>query len=68
MLLTHRRRVLQAQAKVPLSLFLIFTMTISSVLSKYHFTSVSGFVNICLVIIGNILVLPKVLDVVGLCS
>jgi len=53
--------VLQAQAKVRLSLFLIYTtMTISSMLSKYHFTSVSGSVNICLIIIDNILVLPKV--------
>jgi len=29
-------------------------------LSKYHFTSVSGSVNICLIIIDNILILPKV--------
>ena len=50
--------VLQAQANVPLSLFPIHTMTIFSMLSKYHFTSVS--VNICLIIIDNILVLPKV--------
>ena len=39
---------------MPLSLFLMYTMTISSMLSKYHFTSVCGSVNICLIIIDNI--------------
>ena len=56
----HNWQFCRIVCKLRLRILIYILPTISSMLSKYHFTSVYGSVNICLIIIDNFLVLPKV--------